>query len=200
MTRSKRQYGSGCLLKRRKGWAIRWREMEIAPDGWARSLLRPPGCSWFPTQAAFEQSRIIRRPRFGVGHYGHEEEMEWEQRVRIYLNLRRRSFRTLRASFQPVSRGMMVRSSAVVRILGLSIVARPDVRVACSPAWYPTIAALLTRRYERLGSSARRQQGHETKSQRQVAMRTRHRQTRMRNTRTSSTRSSNWLACCKRQI
>ena len=43
-------------------------------------------------------------------------------------------------------------------ILGLSIVARPDVRVACGPAWYPTIAALLTRRYERLGSSARRQQ------------------------------------------
>jgi hypothetical protein len=33
MTRSKRQYGSGCLLKRGKGWAIRWRETEIAFDG-----------------------------------------------------------------------------------------------------------------------------------------------------------------------
>ena len=29
MTRSKRQYGSGCLLKRRRGWAIRWRVTEI---------------------------------------------------------------------------------------------------------------------------------------------------------------------------
>ena len=126
--------------------------------------------------------------------------MEWEQRVRIYLNLRRRSFRTLRASFQPVSRGMMVRSSAVVRILGLSIVARPDVRVACGPAWYPTIAALLTRRYERLGSSARRQQGHETKSNGKLRCARGIAKHGMRNTRTSSTRSSNWLACCKRQI
>jgi len=30
----RRQYGSGCLLKRGRGWAIRWREMEIAvPQG-----------------------------------------------------------------------------------------------------------------------------------------------------------------------
>ncbi|MEO8680186.1 MAG: tyrosine-type recombinase/integrase [Vicinamibacterales bacterium] len=36
----KRQYGSGCLLKRGKGWAIRWREKEIAPDGTARRALR----------------------------------------------------------------------------------------------------------------------------------------------------------------
>ncbi len=40
MTRSKRQYGSGCLLKRRKGWAIRWREIEIAPDGTRKKVLR----------------------------------------------------------------------------------------------------------------------------------------------------------------
>ncbi|HET9387210.1 MAG TPA: site-specific integrase [Gemmatimonadales bacterium] len=40
MTRSKRQYGSGCLLKRGKGWAIRWREMEIAPDGTRRKVQR----------------------------------------------------------------------------------------------------------------------------------------------------------------
>ena len=33
MARTKRQYGSGCLLKRGRGWAIRWRELEIAPDG-----------------------------------------------------------------------------------------------------------------------------------------------------------------------
>ena len=40
MARSKRQYGSGCLLKRGKGWAIRWREMEIAPDGTRKKVLR----------------------------------------------------------------------------------------------------------------------------------------------------------------
>ena len=40
MTRSKRQYGSGCLLKRGRGWAIRWREMEIAPDGTRRRAQR----------------------------------------------------------------------------------------------------------------------------------------------------------------
>jgi integrase len=40
MTRSKRQYGSGCLLKRGRGWAIRWREMEIAPDGTRRRVQR----------------------------------------------------------------------------------------------------------------------------------------------------------------
>ena len=33
MARRKRQYGSGCLLSKGKGWAIRWREIEIAPDG-----------------------------------------------------------------------------------------------------------------------------------------------------------------------
>ena len=40
MARKKRQYGSGCLLKRGKGWAIRWREMEIAPDGTRKKVLR----------------------------------------------------------------------------------------------------------------------------------------------------------------
>ena len=40
MARMKRQYGSGCLLKRGKGWAIRWRELEIAPDGTRKKVLR----------------------------------------------------------------------------------------------------------------------------------------------------------------
>jgi Phage integrase, N-terminal SAM-like domain len=41
MARTKRrQYGSGCLLKRGRGWAIRWREVEIAPDGKTRRALR----------------------------------------------------------------------------------------------------------------------------------------------------------------
>ena len=40
MARTKRQYGSGCLLKRGKGWAIRWREVEIAPDGTKVKTLR----------------------------------------------------------------------------------------------------------------------------------------------------------------
>lgn len=40
MARAKRQYGSGCLLKRGRGWAIRWREVEIAPDGTIRRMLR----------------------------------------------------------------------------------------------------------------------------------------------------------------
>ena len=40
MARLKRQYGSGCLLKRGKRWAIRWREKEIAPDGRTRRALR----------------------------------------------------------------------------------------------------------------------------------------------------------------
>src|SRR5262249_8083902 len=33
MARRKRQYGSGSLFKDGGGWAIRWRELEIAPDG-----------------------------------------------------------------------------------------------------------------------------------------------------------------------
>ena len=40
MARTKRQYGSGCLLKRGRGWAIRWRALEIAPDGTMKKALR----------------------------------------------------------------------------------------------------------------------------------------------------------------
>lgn len=40
MARRKRQYGSGCLLAKGGGWAIRWRETEIAPDGTRRRVLR----------------------------------------------------------------------------------------------------------------------------------------------------------------
>lgn len=40
MARSKRQYGSGALLKRGKGWAIRWREYVFAPDGRKTRVLR----------------------------------------------------------------------------------------------------------------------------------------------------------------
>jgi integrase len=40
MARTKREYGSGCLLETRKGWAIRWRELEIAPDGKKRRVVR----------------------------------------------------------------------------------------------------------------------------------------------------------------
>ena len=40
MARSKRQYGSGCLLRRGRGWAIRWREIEITPDGTRKKVLR----------------------------------------------------------------------------------------------------------------------------------------------------------------
>src|SRR5436190_2556494 len=40
MARTKRQYGSGCLLKRGRGWAIRWRELEITPDGTTKRVLR----------------------------------------------------------------------------------------------------------------------------------------------------------------
>jgi integrase len=40
MARTKRQYGSGCLLEKKGGWVIRWRETEIAPDGSKRRALR----------------------------------------------------------------------------------------------------------------------------------------------------------------
>src|SRR5215831_8457141 len=40
MAQRKRQYGSGCLLPKGKGWAIRWRELEIAPDGTIQRVLR----------------------------------------------------------------------------------------------------------------------------------------------------------------
>ena len=40
MAQRKRQYGSGCFLEHGKGWVIRWRELEIAPDGTRRKVLR----------------------------------------------------------------------------------------------------------------------------------------------------------------
>jgi integrase len=40
MARTRRQYGSGCLLTKESGFAIRWRELEIAPDGATRKVLR----------------------------------------------------------------------------------------------------------------------------------------------------------------
>lgn len=39
MARRRRQYGSGCLFKEGRGWAIRWREREIAPDGTIKKRL-----------------------------------------------------------------------------------------------------------------------------------------------------------------
>ena len=40
MARPKRQYGSGCVIDTKGGIAIRWREVEIAPDGTTRRVLR----------------------------------------------------------------------------------------------------------------------------------------------------------------
>ena len=40
MAQRKRQYGSGCLIEKGKEWAIRWRELEIAPDGTTKRVLR----------------------------------------------------------------------------------------------------------------------------------------------------------------
>ncbi|OLC41661.1 MAG: hypothetical protein AUH43_24175 [Acidobacteria bacterium 13_1_40CM_65_14] len=39
MARRKRQHGSGSLFKEGRGWAIRWRELEIAPDGTIKKRL-----------------------------------------------------------------------------------------------------------------------------------------------------------------
>lgn len=40
MARQRRRYGSGCLFRQGRRWAIRWREAEIAPDGTRRKVLR----------------------------------------------------------------------------------------------------------------------------------------------------------------
>ena len=40
MAQRKRQYGSGSLFREGEGWAIRWRELEIAPDGTQQKVLR----------------------------------------------------------------------------------------------------------------------------------------------------------------
>jgi integrase len=39
MARRKRQYGTGCLLAKGGGWVLRWRELEIAPDGTQKRVL-----------------------------------------------------------------------------------------------------------------------------------------------------------------
>jgi integrase len=39
MAHRKRQYGSGSLFKEGRGWAIRWRELQIAPDGASKKRL-----------------------------------------------------------------------------------------------------------------------------------------------------------------
>src|SRR5438128_2473583 len=39
MARRKRQYGSGSLLRRGRGWAIRWRGREMTPDGLTKGVL-----------------------------------------------------------------------------------------------------------------------------------------------------------------
>jgi integrase len=39
MAHRKRQYGSGSLFKEGRGWAIRWRELEVAPDGTIKKRL-----------------------------------------------------------------------------------------------------------------------------------------------------------------
>jgi len=38
MARTRRQYGSGSLFDEGRGWAIRWRELEVAPDGTKRPV------------------------------------------------------------------------------------------------------------------------------------------------------------------
>ena len=48
----RRQYGSGCLLKRGRGWAIRWREPEIGPDGTIRRVLRYEALGAIPRREA----------------------------------------------------------------------------------------------------------------------------------------------------
>ena len=40
MAQRKRQYGSGCLLRRKGGWVLRWRETETSPDGTRKRVLR----------------------------------------------------------------------------------------------------------------------------------------------------------------
>jgi integrase len=58
MARRKRQYGSGSLFKEGRGWAIRWRELEIAPDGTIKKRLRYEALGTMPRAEAVE---ILRR-------------------------------------------------------------------------------------------------------------------------------------------
>jgi integrase len=58
MAQEKRQYGSGCLIEKGKEWAIRWRELEIAPDGTTRRALR---YERFGPMSRREASQILAR-------------------------------------------------------------------------------------------------------------------------------------------
>ena len=58
MARKKRQYGTGSLFKEGRGWAIRWRELEIAPDGTIKKRLRYQALG---NLSRAEASEILRR-------------------------------------------------------------------------------------------------------------------------------------------
>jgi len=58
MARRKRQYGSGSLFKEGRGWAIRWREREIAPDGAIKKRLCYEALG---TMSRTEAGEILRR-------------------------------------------------------------------------------------------------------------------------------------------
>jgi integrase len=57
MARKRRQYGSGCLIRKGGGWAIRWRELEIGPDGNIRKRLRFEALGQCPRAEAGETLR-----------------------------------------------------------------------------------------------------------------------------------------------
>jgi integrase len=65
MARSKRQYGSGCLLKRGRGWAIRWRELEVAPDGTTKRVLRYEALG---SASRREAGEVLRQRVAAAGH------------------------------------------------------------------------------------------------------------------------------------
>ncbi len=58
MARRKRQYGTGCLRKTERGWVIRWRESEIAPDGTTKRVLRFQTLGAMPQR---EAAKILSR-------------------------------------------------------------------------------------------------------------------------------------------
>jgi integrase len=67
MARRKRQYGSGSLFKEGKGWAIRWREREIAPDGTIKKRLRYEALG---SMSRTEAGEILRRKLAESGSSG----------------------------------------------------------------------------------------------------------------------------------
>jgi integrase len=67
MARRKRQYGSGCLLAKGKGWAIRWREIEIAPDGTKQRVLR---YETLRPMSRREAADILAQKLAAAGHKG----------------------------------------------------------------------------------------------------------------------------------